>query len=134
MGMTSRKKIYLHGNNKSIAELELAIDAGCKIIVDNWLELETLAQLTAKKEQSAKILIRLTPGIECHTHEYIRTGSIDSKFGFDLNQLEAVFTFIKEQNFIECIGLHAHIGSQIFELEPHNDLGGVLADWFKKSP
>lgn len=49
MGMTSRKKIYLHGNNKSIAELELAIDAGCKIIVDNWLELETLAQLTAKK-------------------------------------------------------------------------------------
>jgi len=128
-----KEKIYLHGNNKSIAELELAIDAECKIIVDNWLELETLAQLTAKKEKNAKILIRLTPGIECHTHEYIRTGSIDSKFGFDLNQLEAVFTFIKEQNFLQCIGLHAHIGSQIFELEPHNDLGGVLADWFKKA-
>lgn len=126
-------RIYLHGNNKSVAELELAIDRQCKIIVDNWLELETLAKLTAQKQQSVKILIRLTPGIECHTHEYIRTGSIDSKFGFSLHQLEAVFTFVKEQPYINCIGLHAHIGSQIFELQPHNDLAGVLADWFKKA-
>lgn len=128
-----KDKIYLHGNNKSVAELELAIDSQCKIIVDNWLELETLAQLSLKKQESVNILIRLTPGIECHTHEYIRTGSIDSKFGFSANQLEAVFTFIKEQPYLNCIGLHAHIGSQIFELQPHHDLAGVLADWFKKA-
>lgn len=127
------EKIYLHGNNKSISELELAIDSNCRIIVDNWLELETLAKLSAKKEQSATILVRLTPGIECHTHEYIRTGSIDSKFGFDANQLEAVFTFIKEQKFLNCIGLHAHIGSQIFELQPHHDLPEVLVDWYQKA-
>ncbi|BAQ63632.1 diaminopimelate decarboxylase [Geminocystis sp. NIES-3709] len=126
-------KIYLHGNNKSVSELELAIDSQCKIIVDNWLELETLAQLTAQKQQCVNILIRLTPGIECHTHEYIRTGSIDSKFGFSVHQLEAVFTFVKQQSYINCIGLHAHIGSQIFELQPHHDLAGVLADWFKKA-
>lgn len=125
--------IYLHGNNKSIAELELAIDSKCKIIVDNWLELENLAQLSAQKQTPVSILVRLTPGIECHTHEYIRTGSIDSKFGFDANQLDAVFTFAKEQQFINCIGLHAHIGSQIFELQPHHDLAGVLADWYKKA-
>jgi diaminopimelate decarboxylase len=127
------KKIYLHGNNKSVTELELAIDSECKIIVDNWLELETLARLTAEKQKSVNILIRLTPGIECHTHDYIRTGSIDSKFGFDANQLEAVFTFVKEKQYLNCIGLHAHIGSQIFELQPHHDLAGVLADWFKKA-
>ncbi|MBL1208435.1 diaminopimelate decarboxylase [Geminocystis sp. GBBB08] len=126
-------KIYLHGNNKSVSELELAIDSKCKIIVDNWLELETLARLTAEKQKSVNILIRLTPGIECHTHDYIRTGSIDSKFGFDANQLEAVFTFVKEKQFLNRNGLHAHIGSQIFELQPHNDLAGVLADWFKKA-
>ena len=126
-------KIYLHGNNKSVAELELAVDSGCKIIVDNWFELENLAKLTNETQKSVNVLIRLTPGIECHTHDYIRTGSIDSKFGFDLNQLESVFTFIQEQTFVDCIGLHAHIGSQIFELEPHHDLAGVLADWFKKA-
>ena len=126
-------KIYLHGNNKSIAELELAIDSDCKIIVDNWLELENLAKITNEQQKLANVLIRLTPGIECHTHEYIRTGSIDSKFGFDLDQLESVFKFVQEQNFIDCIGIHAHIGSQIFELEPHHDLAGVLADWFQKA-
>jgi diaminopimelate decarboxylase len=125
--------IYLHGNNKSIEELELAVDHGCKIIVDNQLELENLDKITTAKQKSVQVLIRLTPGIECHTHEYIRTGSIDSKFGFKLEELESVFTFCKAHNLIECIGLHAHIGSQIFELEPHHDLGGVLADWFKKA-
>ncbi|UBF26802.1 diaminopimelate decarboxylase [Kovacikia minuta CCNUW1] len=79
------------------------------------------------------ILIRLTPGIECHTHEYIRTGHLDSKFGFDPNQLDEVFAFISQQPRLLCIGLHAHIGSQIFELQPHNDLGGVIAQWFSKA-
>jgi diaminopimelate decarboxylase len=78
------------------------------------------------------MMVRLTPGIECHTHEYIRTGHLDSKFGFDPQQLEAVFTFIGEQSVLNCVGLHAHIGSQIFERQPHQDLGGVLVEWFEK--
>jgi diaminopimelate decarboxylase len=127
------EKIYFHGNNKSVAELQFAIEVGCTIIVDNWLELETLVKLSASfATQPVRIMLRLTPGIECHTHEYIRTGHLDSKFGFDPNQIEAVFTYISEQRTLNCLGLHAHIGSQIFERQPHQDLAGVLVEWFKK--
>jgi diaminopimelate decarboxylase len=127
-------KIYFHGNNKSIAELQGAIDNYCTIIVDNWLELETLVKLTANSiERPVRMMLRLTPGIECHTHEYIRTGHLDSKFGFDPNQLEAVFTYVSQQSCLNCVGLHAHIGSQIFERQPHQDLAGVLVEWMKKA-
>ncbi len=130
----SSDKIYFHGNNKSSAELELAVESGCTVIVDNWLELKTLAAIvSAKSVIPVPILLRLTPGIECHTHEYIRTGHLDSKFGFDPNQIEEVFTFVSEQPALKCIGLHAHIGSQIFEQQPHQDLADVLAQWLKKA-
>ena len=122
--------IYLHGNNKSVDELQLAIASGCTIVVDNWLELKTLVELA---ERPVPIMLRLTPGIECHTHEYIRTGHLDSKFGFDPDQLEPVFAFVSQQPNLDCIGLHAHIGSQIFELQPHQDLAGVMVQWFKKA-
>jgi diaminopimelate decarboxylase len=124
-------KLYFHGNNKSLEELTYAVEVGCRIIVDNWLELETLAKLPSS--QPIPILLRLTPGIECHTHDYIRTGSIDSKFGFDPQQIEAVFTFVSEQKNLNCLGVHAHIGSQIFERQPHQDLAYVLVDWMKKA-
>lgn len=124
--------IYFHGNNKSVAELEYALEVGCTLIVDNWLELETLATLSRSIGQSVPLLLRLTPGIECHTHEYIRTGHLDSKFGFDPHQLEAVFTYVSQHPHLHCKGLHAHIGSQIFERQPHQDLGGVLVEWFAK--
>jgi diaminopimelate decarboxylase len=123
---------YLHGNNKSIDELQLAIDSGCTIVVDNWLELETLPQL-ATAEQPVRILLRVTPGIECHTHEYIRTGHLDSKFGFDPDQLDRVFSFVSQQPSLNCVGLHAHIGSQIFELQPHSDIGSVMVQWLAKA-
>ena len=130
----SPDKIYFHGNNKSIAELEFAIKTGCKIIVDNWLELKNLTDIASEKADTpVEILLRLTPGIECHTHEYIRTGHLDSKFGFDPNQIEEVFKFVSQQKAIVCLGLHAHIGSQIFELQPHQDLPEVLAQWLKKA-
>jgi diaminopimelate decarboxylase len=130
----SKDKIYFHGNNKSAAELELAVEVGCTIMVDNWLELQTLTQIAIdQSSQPVPIMIRLTPGIECHTHEYIRTGHLDSKFGFDPNQLEEVFTYLTQQSSISCIGLHAHIGSQIFERQPHQDLAVVLVDWLKKA-
>jgi diaminopimelate decarboxylase len=157
------EKIYLHGNNKSLEELTLAIESGCTIVVDNWYELNMLAQarqeargtrqeedlsagsadLEANKEtrlsplashpSPIKIMLRLTPGIECHTHEYIRTGHLDSKFGFDPNQLDEVFTFVSQQNALNFVGLHAHIGSQIFERQPHRDLAGVMVQWLDKA-
>jgi len=124
-------KIYLHGNNKSLAELQFAVQSGCTIVVDNWLELKTLAGLHS--EQPIRILLRLTPGIECHTHEYIRTGHIDSKFGFDPTQIDEVFVFVSQQPNLACVGLHAHIGSQIFELQAHHDLGAVMVQWLSKA-
>ncbi|MGB3790081.1 MAG: diaminopimelate decarboxylase [Phormidesmis sp.] len=126
------KMLYFHGNNKSTEELELGLDADARIVVDNWHELKRLDQIAKAAGKTATILLRLTPGIECHTHEYIQTGHIDSKFGFDPDQLEAVFEFIaKETKNINCIGLHAHIGSQIFELQPHHDLAEVMMRWFQ---
>lgn len=128
------ERIYFHGNNKSAEELEYAVACGCTIIVDNWLELKTLSAIASQgQEKSARIMIRLTPGIECHTHEYIRTGHLDSKFGFDPNQLESVFSYLTEQSALNCIGLHAHIGSQIFERQPHQDLAVVLVECLRKA-
>lgn len=130
----SQDKIYFHGNNKSTPELEFAVETGCTIMVDNWLELKNLGAIASlKSTQAVPIMIRLTPGIECHTHEYIRTGHLDSKFGFDPNQLDQVFSYLAQQDSISCIGLHAHIGSQIFERQPHQDLAVVLVDWLKKA-
>ncbi len=124
------EKIYFHGNNKSLQELEEAIACGCTLMVDNWLELETLVKIAT---QPVPIMLRLTPGIECHTHEYIRTGHLDSKFGFDPNQLEELFAFVSGHSVLNCLGLHAHIGSQIFEQQPHQDLAGVLVDFLTKA-
>ncbi|GAB4136486.1 MAG: diaminopimelate decarboxylase [Cyanobacteria bacterium J069] len=135
--------IYLHGNNKSVEELALAVSAGCTIVVDNWHELQNLVAIAADSEtsetsetaaaQPIRILLRLTPGIECHTHEYIRTGHLDSKFGFDPEQLDEVFAYVSQQPALLCVGLHAHIGSQIFELQAHQDLTGVMVQWLAKA-
>lgn len=127
----SPEKIYLHGNNKSRLELQEAINCGCTIVADNWLELKTLAELASGK--APKVMLRITPGIECHTHEYIRTGHLDSKFGFDPNQVQEVFNFLQQTPNLDFVGLHAHIGSQIFERQPHQDLASVLVDWLKQA-
>ncbi|MBR8828478.1 MAG: diaminopimelate decarboxylase [Gomphosphaeria aponina SAG 52.96 = DSM 107014] len=127
------QKIYFHGNNKAKEELKLAVENAITIIVDNWLELETLVEMAAEESKPIGIMLRLTPGIECHTHEYIRTGHLDSKFGFDPNQLDSLFSYISKQEKLHCVGLHAHIGSQIFEQQPHQDLAHVLVGWLKKA-
>ncbi len=130
----SASKLYFHGNNKSRDELRLAIESGCTVMIDNWLELHTLGELTsAAATPPVRIMLRLTPGIECHTHEYIRTGHIDSKFGFDPNAVDEVFAFVSQQPTLQFVGLHAHIGSQIFELRPHEDLGPVMVNWLSKA-
>jgi diaminopimelate decarboxylase len=127
------EQLYLHGNNKSLEELEMAIAAGCRIVVDNHYELQLLSELLDNAATQVPILLRITPGIECHTHEYIRTGHLDSKFGFDPDQMDAVFQFVVQHPQLECIGLHAHIGSQIFELQPHGDLAGVMVQWIQRA-
>lgn len=130
------KNIYFHGNNKSIAELEMALASGCTIIADNWLELEQLVELkvpTNTHETSPRVMLRITPGIECHTHDYIRTGHLDSKFGFDPNQIDQVLAFAQKNPQIDWVGFHAHIGSQIFELQPHQDLTSVIVGWLAKA-
>ncbi|MDX2216347.1 MAG: diaminopimelate decarboxylase [Oculatellaceae cyanobacterium bins.114] len=125
-------QLYLHGNNKSVEELQSAIAFGITIVVDNWYELKTLAAMQ-DETSSIRIMLRLTPGIECHTHDYIRTGHLDSKFGFDPDQLDDVFQFVSQHSALNCVGLHAHIGSQIFELQPHTDLAGVMVQWLSKA-
>jgi len=127
----SPDRIVFHGNNKSRAELEQAIAAGVTVIVDNWLELEILAELTDDRAEPLPVMVRFTPGIECHTHEYIQTGHIDSKFGFDPDQMGAVFALLAKTPSLICTGLHAHIGSQIFETQPHIDLPQVMVGWLK---
>ncbi|MDB9454589.1 diaminopimelate decarboxylase [Dolichospermum circinale] len=129
-------KIYLHGNNKSDDELVLAIESGCTIVADNWHELYRLVKIGGEQAENSaaapiRIMLRLTPGIECHTHEYIRTGHLDSKFGFDPNDLQEVFAFVSKQASLNCVGLHAHIGSQIFERQPHRDLAAVMVQWLR---
>ncbi|MCO6017707.1 diaminopimelate decarboxylase [Carnobacterium divergens] len=112
------KKIHFHGNNKTKTEMNAALDyqIGC-FVVDNFNELTLLNQLASQKEHTVKILIRVTPGVEAHTHDYISTGQEDSKFGFDLMNGQAEQAVIEAMNLsnIELIGLHSHIGSQIFE-------------------
>jgi diaminopimelate decarboxylase len=123
------ERIVFHGNNKSREELQLAVELGVTVVADNWLDLEQLAAL--KPVQPVNLMLRFTPGIECHTHEYIRTGHLDSKFGFDPDQLEAVFHHLAGCGWARLTGLHAHIGSQIFELQPHRDLAAVMAEALK---
>ena len=125
-GGMAPQNIALHGNNKSRVELRLALEHGVTVVLDNWLELDLLERLCGQRGQRVRLLIRFTPGIECHTHEYIRTGHLDSKFGFDLEQLDAVLQRLATAPWAEVAGLHAHIGSQIFELQPHEDLAAVM--------
>ncbi len=124
-------QLYLHGNNKSEAEVRYAVEVGATVVADNWLDLEFLSRVA--QDAPARVMIRVTPGIECHTHDYIRTGHLDSKFGFDPTQLPAVLDWLVSATNLIAVGLHAHIGSQIFELQPHADTAGVLVEWFPKA-
>ncbi len=123
------EKIVFHGNNKSDKELEFAVTNKIKVVVDNNYDLVRMINFSESLDRRIKIMIRFTPGIECHTHEYIRTGSFDSKFGFGLENLTKVFEEISKVKNLDLVGLHAHIGSQIFELEPHRDLGQILVNF-----
>jgi diaminopimelate decarboxylase len=127
-GGMAPERIVLHGNNKSAEELALAASHGVTVVLDNWRDIELLSQLGPSLKDPVRLMLRFTPGIECHTHEYIRTGHLDSKFGFDPDQLEQVLQHLVGCSWGRLTGLHAHIGSQIFEIQPHRDLAAVMAD------
>ena len=116
-------KVLFNGNNKSVDELALALKLGVgRISVDNFFELSLLNEIAKSYGKTADILLRITPGIECHTHEYIQTGHLDSKFGFDLTQVdEAVELILNNYTNLNLHGFHAHIGSQIFETSIYGD-------------
>ena len=116
-------KVLFNGNNKSADELDLAIKLGVgRISVDNFYELELLDNIAKSQNKFVDILLRITPGIECHTHEYIQTGHLDSKFGFDLTQIDNAIDLIRNKySNLKLHGLHAHIGSQIFETSIYGD-------------
>lgn len=127
------QRLYFHGNNKTEAELAQALDAGVgRIVVDNFRELELLSGLARRNNgYRVPVLLRLTPGIEAHTHEYIRTGQIDSKFGFTLanGQAEEAVALATSLPALELVGLHCHIGSQIFSAEPYAEAAAVMVDF-----
>jgi diaminopimelate decarboxylase len=127
------ERIHMHGNNKSDEEILFAARAGIRhLILDSFDEIERCERLL---DEPQRVLIRVTPGIKPSTHDYITTGQLDSKFGFGLEDGLAALAVerVLASDKLELVGLHAHIGSQIFELEPYTlairALGGLAGDW-----
>ncbi len=125
------KRIIVHGNNKSRQELERALGVGVhRLVVDNFDEIEQLRSLVSVKAP-LDCLLRVTPGVEAHTHEFIRTGQEDTKFGFSIATGEArrAITELREIPGLKLHGVHAHIGSQIFEVDGYRETMSVLANF-----
>lgn len=123
-------KVYFHGNNKSAAELMRALKWGVgRIVVDNFHELRMLAEMAKERDYTADILLRITPGVDPHTHKYIATGVLDSKFGFPLVSGEEALTQAMSASNLNLVGLHFHIGSSIFKVEPYQEAIGIILDF-----
>ena len=114
------ERLLFHGNNKSVAELERAVDAGVgRIVVDSFQEIDRLAAVAQRAGVRQRVYVRVTPGVEAHTHEFISTGQEDQKFGFSLaaGTAAAAVGRVLGEPALELLGLHCHIGSQIFDVE-----------------
>ncbi len=118
----SPDQIVFHGNNKSLEELQLAVQEGVNVVVDHEQEMALLSDLAKSLGRRVSVMLRLKPEIEAHTHDYIKTGQIDSKFGLDKDSVMALAAAYKSDTNIHILGLHSHIGSQIFDTEPYYDL------------
>jgi diaminopimelate decarboxylase len=135
-------RLVLHGNNKSGAELARALDVGVgRIVVDSADELDRLEALVARRGAAPrpKVLLRITPGVEAHTHEFIRTGQIDSKFGFGVGAgrdgvsvAEAGLARVAASEHLELVGIHVHIGSQVFVADFFHQAIEVLAPFVNR--
>ncbi len=125
-------RVYFHGNNKTDDELKLAVEHKVgTIVVDNVDELERLNRIASEKDVVVRIMFRIKPGIDAHTHSFIQTGQIDSKFGVALENGEAFEAYRRaaEYSHLKVIGVHCHIGSQIFDLEPFKLAAKVMMNF-----
>lgn len=130
------ERIYFHGNNKTDEEIKLALDLGCKtIVLDSLMECERIVALADSKECNAEVMIRINPGITAHTHKYIVTGNLDSKFGVMFHDEETILKMlelVKNSRYTTFTGFHAHIGSQIFDLRAYDAVIERLIKYIKK--
>ncbi len=127
-------RLVMHGNNKSEAELEEAIASGIgRLVVDNFDELDRLEKLHQRTGRVLDVLLRVTPGVEAHTHHYIATGQDDTKFGFTLSTgaASAAVTRARSMESIRLRGIHLHIGSQVFLVDSFAAALGVVASFVK---
>jgi len=125
-------QIVLHGNNKSEAEILLALETGVRlIIIDSEDEIDRLERLVSEELQ-ATVLLRVTPGVEAHTHEFIKTGQEDSKFGFSIasGAAQRAVTRLEAMKHVDLAGIHAHIGSQVFDVDSFAQASEILASFF----
>ncbi len=131
-----RGRIYLHGNNKTPAEIRAALALGVQqIIVDNLDEIEMLARLAAELDAAPRVLLRLAPAIDPHTHRYLATGVAESKFGLSIatgDALRAARLVTRHSPRLTLTGLHVHLGSQIFELDPYRDAVAAVLDFARE--
>lgn len=129
------EKIIFHGNNKGYEELEMAVEKGVgRIVVDNYYEIQNLQKILETKQKSINVMIRIIPGIDGHTHEFIKTGQVDSKFGFSLVDGSALKAaeIIKNSKYLKLKGIHAHIGSQLDENMIYKREIEVMAEFIEK--
>jgi diaminopimelate decarboxylase len=120
-------KAYFHGNNKSAEELKLALEWGVgRIVVDNFHELKMLGEIAKAKGKSPDMLLRISPGVEVHTHKYTATGAVDTKFGFPMVQGGEAVASAMSMPELNLLGLHFHIGSGIFEVEPYQQAIDII--------
>ncbi|MCT3342460.1 diaminopimelate decarboxylase [Lactobacillus johnsonii] len=125
------ERVSFHGNNKSKEELEMAVKNHIgKIMIDNFYEIDLLRQVLEEQDSEINVMLRITPGISAHTHEYDQTGQVDSKFGFDLDsgQADKALQEVLKNQRMHMLGIHAHIGSQIFELNGFEMAAAKLVD------
>ncbi len=114
------KKIYFHGNNKTAQELSFAVKSGIGcFVIDNFEEISRLSSTCKQQKRNSPVMIRVNPGIEAHTHDFVKTGTVDSKFGIQKNDIVNAVKQIIEKGNLDFVGLHSHIGSQIFDTEPY---------------
>ncbi len=125
------ERVYFHGNNKGPEELAMAVDLGVgRIVLDNFYEMETLESICQQLDKTQAVMVRITPGVDPHTHAYIATGATDSKFGFTLATGAAAEAIARAQSspHLDLVGIHMHLGSQLFETSPYTDaIEGVIA-------
>jgi diaminopimelate decarboxylase len=123
------EKIYFHGNNKSTGELEMALEYKVgRVVIDNFQELKMLAETAGRQGTIPDVLLRLTPGVDQHTHKHISTGVVDSKFGIPLASAAEAVAMTMSASGLNLIGLHFHLGSQLFETEPYREAIKILMD------